>query len=90
MTPRPVLPGAVACRAAEIETSLHMSRYHSAPFRRARFAAAVEARIPLPGNPAIAEIARCAAVAELNALAARGVLVLGPDEGPQPMARRGR
>lgn len=79
---RPVMPGAIANRQAEIELSLRMSRRHS--YGRHRLAAAVLARLPEPGAPAISDIARCAALSELAALAANGVLVLGPDEGPQP------
>lgn len=79
---RPIMPGAVANRQAEIDVSLHLSRRHS--YGRSRLAAAVDARPPEPGDPAIAGIARCAALSELAALAARGVLVLGPDGGPQP------
>lgn len=83
MMSRPVLPGAVAHRAMEIGAHLHMWRWYTGPASERVF----KARLGENGER-IKAVALQAARDEVAALAARGVLVLGPDEGPLPIEPR--
>lgn len=87
MTAR-IYPGAIESRRREIEARLHLWRRYTYSSRRQNLAAACAARLPEPGEFApMREIAQSAALTEIRALADRGVLVLGPSDGPQPRRR---
>lgn len=83
MIVRPVLSGALENRANEIEYRIRMRRRELFSRRRARLLAALEARMPDVGSPENETIAKAAAFRELSELASKGVLSLGPLDGPR-------
>lgn len=79
----PVLPGALENRAMEIEYRIRMRRHELFSRRRARLLAALEAHLPDIGSPENEAVAKAAALRELSELASKGVLSLGPLDGPR-------